>query len=181
MTLEELEALVKQLQTEVNTLKDSVATLTNQVSKEFLQKLQDVKINDQLSPLTFGDILQYGSDGKWHNVQPSTLGITGGGSGGSATKLTELSDVRITGSLTDGQVLTYSAINQVWLNKDQVKVNVDLSSYLTKTEAANTYLNKLTGGTVNGDVTINGTLLVKEMITGEDNVLVYGGVTMYSE
>lgn len=169
MTLEELEAIVKQLQTEVNTLKDSVATLTNQVSKEFLQKLQDVQINDQLSPLTFGDVLQYGNDGKWHNVQPSVLGITGGGSSGSATKLTELSDVRITGVLSDGQVLTYSAVNQVWLNKDQIKINVDLSSYLTKNEAKLIYF-PIAGGTIEGAVTINDTLHVLGNITSEQAI-----------
>ena len=169
MTLEELEALVKQLQTEVNTLKDSVATLTNQVSKEFLQKLQDVKINDQLSPLTFGDVLQYGSDGKWHNVQPSTLGITGGGSTGTATSLASLSDVRITGKY-DGQVLMYSAVNGVWINKEIPKQELtDLSQYLTKNEAKLTYF-PIAGGTIEGAVTINDTLHVLGNITSEQAI-----------
>lgn len=197
MTIEELENLVKQLQTEVNTLKnsvttlytqlqsevtvlkDSVAVLSTQVSKEFLQKLQDVKIDDQSTPLTFGDVLQYGNDGKWHNVQPTKLGISNNGSNSSATRLSELLDVNIVGQY-NGQVLTYSSAYGAWINKEPSESDSDLTGYLTKQEADNTYF-KLSGGTINGDVTINGTLLTKKMITGESNLLVYGGVTMYGE
>ena len=171
MTIEELEILVKQLRIEVNTLKDSVATLSTQVSKEFLQKLQDVKIDDQSAPLTFGDVLQYGNDGKWHNIQPTKLGISNNGSNSSATRLSELLDVNIVGQY-NGQVLTYSSAYNAWVNKEPSKSDSDLSDYLTKQEAENTYF-KLNGGTINGDVTINGTLLTKKMITGESNVLVY--------
>lgn len=180
MTTEELEKLVKTLEEQLNTLKDSVAVLQTQISDDFLEKLQDVQIDKTLSPLVIGDILQYGNDGKWHNVQPSSLGISGGGSGGSVTNLSGLSDVSIV-SPKLGQVLTYDSASSKWINKDIEKESIiDPTSYLTKSEAAATYF-KINGGTINGDVTIDGTLLVKEMITGEDNVLVHGGVTMYGE
>lgn len=168
MTLEELEALVKQLQTEVNTLKDSVATLTNQVSKEFLQKLQDVQINDQLSPLTFGDILQYGSDGKWHNVQPSTLKINNESETG-VEKLSALSDVFIVNP-TEGQILMYDGVTGKWNNEDIPKhEQVNLSNYLTKIEASDIYF-PILGGTIKGPVSITSTLHTTGNITSEQAI-----------
>ena len=51
--------------------------------------------------------------------------------------------------------------------------NMDLTKYLTKTEAAMSYL-PLTGGTITGDV------LVKGFTTIDNNLLVSGGITMYN-
>lgn len=181
MTLAELETLVTKLQTDLDTLqgkydtlKDSVATLDTKVSDDFLQKLQDVTINN----ITFGDILQYGSDGKWHNIQPSTLGITSGGSSGTATTLASLSDVIINGQY-DGQVLTYSSTNGVWINKDPKSSQAaDLSGYLTISAANATYL-PLTGGTVEWLIVKGATALESNVEIGGD-LLVDGGITMYN-
>lgn len=173
MALEELEALVKQLQTEVNTLKDSVATLTDQVSKEFLQKLQDVKINDQSSPLTFGDILQYGSDGKWHNVQPSTLGIKQNDQNLEGCSLKNLSDVLII-SPSDNQFLVYDSTNNRWVNRTiELNKDINLSNYLTLAIADERYL-QTKGGTIKW-LTVDGETQINQ------NLLVKGGITFYNE
>lgn len=208
MTLEELEALVKSLQEQLtslnnslsnyattdnvsaittnvktlqnnyDTLKTSVATLDTKVNKiNHLETLLDVSLYN----LTENDLLQYSNDGKWHNVNPTKLGITTGNSSGSISKLSDMSDVLL-GNVENGDVLTYNTSSKKWVNSkvDIETPSVDLSNYLTISSAEQTYFKK-TGGVIDGNVTINNTLLVKEMITGEDNVLVHGGVTMYGE
>lgn len=169
MTLEELEALVKQLQTEVNTLKDSVATLTNQIeSISRMNGLLDFDLNDKSSPLTNGDILQY-DNGKWYNIQPSKLGISGTGDGISPTSLGGLTDVLLT-TPSNGQILTYSSSYGKWINKDAEKTQqVDLSKYLTITDAAKIYF-PIAGGEITGPTTILSTLHTTGNITSEQAI-----------
>ena len=77
--LNELATLVRDLQGNVTTLNDSVGELDTLVEKiNHLSTLKDVTI----TYITEGDLLQYGSDGTWHNIQPSALGIGGGEGGG---------------------------------------------------------------------------------------------------
>ena len=77
--LNELTGLVRTLQGNVNTLDTSVGELDTLVERiNHLATLKDVTI----TYITEGDLLQYASDGTWHNIQPSALGIGGGEGGG---------------------------------------------------------------------------------------------------
>lgn len=77
--LNELVVLVRNLQGDVSTLDTSVGELDTLVERiNHLATLKDVTI----TYITEGDLLQYSSDGTWHNIQPSALGIGGEGGGG---------------------------------------------------------------------------------------------------
>lgn len=77
--LNELVVLVRNLQGDINTLDTSVGQLDTLVERiNHLATLKDVTI----TYITEGDLLQYSSDGTWHNIQPSALGIGGEGGGG---------------------------------------------------------------------------------------------------
>lgn len=77
--LNELTGLVRTLQGNINTLDTSVGELDTLVERiNHLATLKDVTI----TYITEGDLLQYSSDGTWHNIQPSALGIGGGEGGG---------------------------------------------------------------------------------------------------
>ncbi len=77
--LNELTGLVRTLQGNVQTLDTSVGELDALVERiNHLATLKDVTI----TYITEGDLLQYASDGTWHNIQPSALGIGGGEGGG---------------------------------------------------------------------------------------------------
>ncbi len=77
--LNELTGLVRTLQGNVQTLDTSVGELDTLVERiNHLSTLKDVTI----TYITEGDLLQYASDGTWHNIQPSALGIGGGEGGG---------------------------------------------------------------------------------------------------
>jgi hypothetical protein len=99
-TTDDLNALSKKINTLYNNnilLQDNIAALKVDISKiDHLSKLSDVKIKN----ITENDVLQFGGDGLWHNIQPDKLGISGSASGyGSVTKLSELTDVHISGAL----------------------------------------------------------------------------------
>ena len=77
--LNELTGLVRTLQGNINILDTSVGELDTLVERiNHLATLKDVTI----TYITEGDLLQYASDGTWHNIQPSALGIGGGEGGG---------------------------------------------------------------------------------------------------
>ena len=77
--LNELVVLVRNLQGDINTLDTSIGELDTLVERiNHLATLKDVTI----TYITEGDLLQYSSDGTWHNIQPSALGIGGEGGGG---------------------------------------------------------------------------------------------------
>ena len=77
--LRELTSLVRSLQGDVTTLNNNVGELDTLVERiNHLSTLKDVTI----TYITEGDLLQYASDGTWHNIQPSALGIGGGEGGG---------------------------------------------------------------------------------------------------
>lgn len=77
--LNELIVLVRNLQGDISTLDTSVGELDTLVERiNHLATLKDVTI----TYITEGDLLQYSSDGTWHNIQPSALGIGGEGGGG---------------------------------------------------------------------------------------------------
>ena len=103
----------------------------------------------------------------------------GSSSSGGASKLADLSDVYISG-ISNGQALVYSAINNKWINttinnSGNTGGNTgDLSKYLLASDAEKLYLLK-TGGTITGNLNING------LTTLGNNLLVKGGVTMYNE
>ena len=164
--LNELIKLVRTLQTTVNTLEQSVAELTTKTQHvDNLSKLLDVTVTN----LTFGDILQYNSDGKWHNIQPNKV-ISGGSSGSGVYKLADLEDVEIS-MPTNKQTIVYSSLDNKWHNGlasggGSIDPGV-LDDYLTKVEAKNTYF-PISGGTINGNVNING------------NLLTSGGITLHS-
>lgn len=155
-----------------------MAELTTKVDKvSTIYGLLDFELDDQNTPLTNGDILQY-DNGKWHNISLSSLGVIGGGV--SSTSLAALSDVVLT-SPTNNQALVYNGTSGKWINK---KISGgsggsgDMSDYLTIAMAEATYFKK-TGGVVDGSVTINNELIVKGLISGESDLLVQGGMTMY--
>lgn len=176
-TTDDLTAISKQINTLQNNnvlLQDAVSALNTSVAKiDHLSRLQDIVINN----ITEGDILQYSSDGKWHNIQLSGLDINTGTSGsGSVTKLSDLTDVFISG-VSNGQALVYSSINNKWINAT-IQTNSgntgDMSGYLTTKDAQLLYL-PLTGGTITGPLTVTG------LTNLGDDVLVTGGVTMYNK
>ena len=82
-TIDDLTALtgqVQALQGNVNTVTQNYAQLDQAVENiNHLETLRDVSIVN----LTEGDVLHYDVDGTWHNIKPSSLGISGGtGTGG---------------------------------------------------------------------------------------------------
>lgn len=176
-TKDELTAIATQVNTLQNNntvLQDSVATLYTSINKiDFLSKLTDVTIDN----LTEDDVLQYGHDGKWHNVNPSVLGITVE-SGGSANSLASLTDVLITG-VSDGQALTYSAINNKWVNKTINTESDSGSNYLTRSQADSLYLS-LEGGSV-GWLVVKGITELQSDASIDGNLLTTGGITMYNK
>lgn len=176
-TKDELTAIATQVNTLQNNntvLQDSVATLYTSINKiDFLSKLTDVTIDN----LTEDDVLQYGHDGKWHNVNPSVLGITVG-SGGSANSLASLTDVLITG-VSDGQTLTYSAINNKWVNKTINTESDSGSNYLTRSQADSLYLS-LEGGSV-GWLVVKGITELQSDTSIDGDLLTTGGITMYNK
>ena len=176
-TTDDLTAISKQINTLQNNnvlLQDAVSALNTSVAKiDHLSRLQDIVINN----ITEGDILQYSSDGKWHNIQLSGLDINTGTDGtSSVTKLSDLTDVFISG-VSNGQALVYSSINNKWINAT-IQSNGgntgDMSSYLTIKDAQLLYL-PLTGGTITGPLTVTG------LTNLGDNLLVTGGITMYNK
>lgn len=176
-TKDELTAIATQVNTLQNNntvLQDSVATLYTSINKiDFLSKLTDVTIDNP----TEDDVLQYGHDGKWHNVNPSVLGITVE-SGGSANSLASLTDVLITG-VSDGQTLTYSAINSKWVNKTINTESDSGSNYLTRSQADSLYLS-LEGGSV-GWLVVKGITELQNDASIDGNLLTTGGITMYNK
>ena len=156
-------------------LQESVAALDTRVSKiDHLQMLLDVDVNN----LTENDILQYSNNGKWQNIQPSELkGIVNNNTGIdpdilNKLSLNQLSDVMIN-NLINGQVLQYDYQLGYWVNKTiKTSEPSNLDNYMTFEDAKRLYL-PLTGGTLTGP------LVVKAMVTVEDNVLVHKALTMY--
>lgn len=176
-TTDDFNALSKQINTLQNNnilLQDTIAALKVDVSKvDHLSKLNDVSINN----ITENDVLQFGNDGLWHNIQPAKLGISGGASGsGGATKLSELTDVYISG-ISDGQALVYSSISNRWINSNiETSGNGgsgDLSGYLTTADAQKLYL-PIAGGTITGPLTVKG------LTNLGNDLLVTGGITFYN-
>lgn len=154
------------IQNDLNSLKDAVD------NSDHLHKLIDV---DLINPLTEGDVLCYGSTGKWHNIPSKQIISNESGSSGNVTELNDLSDVQLT-SLSDGHGLIYNAAIGKWTNS---KISDNTSTggsgnYLTKAVADGYYLSKL-GGTVNGDLIVNG------LVTINNNLLVKRGITFYNE
>lgn len=96
------------------TLQNAVATISNRIGKvDHLSTLLDVKTQS----LTVNDILQYGNDGRWHNIQPNLI-IKNNNTGSNGTvsgTLSGLTDVYIA-ELEDGHVLTYSTADGKWIN-----------------------------------------------------------------
>lgn len=173
-TTDDLKSLSEQINTLQDNnilLQDAIATLDTSVKKiDNLSKLQDVVIDN----ITEKDVLQYGNDGKWHNVQPSALGITGeSGNTGGVTKLSDLTDVFISG-VSNGQALIYSGITNKWINSEisTNNENTNLNDYLTIADAQKLYL-PLTGGTVEY-------LNVTGLTNLGSDLLVTGGITMYN-
>lgn len=78
--LNALVSLVRTLEDNVTTLDDSVGRLDSLVDRiNHIETLKDVTI----TYITEGDVLQYSSDGTWHNVQPGLLNINTGNTDGS--------------------------------------------------------------------------------------------------
>lgn len=177
--LNELTIQVKELLSVNTTLQNTVGEITFRVNKvDHLSTLLDVSTDN----ITVNDVLQYGSDGKWHNIQPHLLKfptVDNGSNSSTAISLSSLTDVYLS-NLKDGQILTYSELRNKWVNKtietndDSGNTNVgDLSGYLTLEDAKKTYL-PLSGGTLTGALTVNKQLDV----TG--NILATGGITTYN-
>lgn len=165
---------VKTVQQNTSTLQNSVAELTTAVNKiSTIYGLLDFELDDQNTPLTNGDILQY-DNGKWHNISLTQLGIIGN-SGITPTSLAALSDVILT-SPTNNQVLVFNGASEKWINKEISSGSGNTSDYLTKALADATYF-KIAGGTITGDVIMNGDLLVKQNIRAEGNIYAEGAIT----
>ena len=72
--------LVRTLQDDVTTLNSSVGAIDQTIEKiNHVEALKDIT----LTYITEGDVLQYSSDGTWHNVQPAALNIGFGDGEGS--------------------------------------------------------------------------------------------------
>lgn len=78
--LNALASLVRTLENNVTVLDDSVGELDSLVDRiNHVETLKDVTIQY----ITEGDVLQFSSDGTWHNVQPALLNINAGDADGS--------------------------------------------------------------------------------------------------
>lgn len=164
---------IKTLQDNNNTIQNTVSTLDTYVKKiNHLNKLLDVSLYN----VTENDLLQYSSDGKWHNVNPNKLGITSEESASTVSSLNDLSDVLL-GDVENGDVLVYNSIENKWTNgKTSSSDPTDLSNYLTKDAANSTYF-KIQGGEIQGNVTIKKSLLVYENIDANGNIYADGSIT----
>lgn len=176
-TTDDLSAIANQVNVLQNNnvlLQNAVAALNVDIDKiDHLSKLRDVSINN----ITENDVLQFGNDGLWHNIQPAKLGISGGaGNSSGATKLSELTDVYISG-VSNGQTLVYSSISNRWINQNIETSgsggNEDLSKYLTAADAQKLYL-PITGGTITGPLTVKG------LTNLGNDLLVTGDITFYN-
>lgn len=170
MTIEELESTVIELQNSINILKNSVATLTTQIEQiTRMHGLLDFNLDDNSSSLKHGDIIQYDNfTGKWNNIQPTQLNIK---TDNDIIKISlkDLNDVNLNTEI-NGHVLTYSSADEAWVNKEPYKnPQIDMSGYLTLEDADKRYL-KLTGGTITGNVSINGALHVSGNVTSEQAI-----------
>lgn len=173
--LNELTIQVRELLSANTTLQNAVGEITFRVNKvDHLSTLLDVSTDN----ITVNDLLQYGSDGKWHNIQPHLIKlptIDGSGDVGAIT-LSSLTDVQLS-NLKDGQALIYSALSSKWINKPIETTgnnNIgDLSGYLTLEDAKKTYL-PLSGGILTGSLTVN----KKLDVIGD--ILATGGITTYN-
>lgn len=150
------------------TLQDAVATVSDRIGKvDHLSTLLDVETNN----LTFNDVLQYGNDGKWHNIQPSALGIVDETDLNKPVNLSDLDDVIIS-NVSNGQTLIYNNLTKKWVNgviePDDDDINFD--DYLL-TEDARKLFFPITGGLLNGP------LEVKGLTTIDNNLLVKGEIT----
>lgn len=77
--LNELTGLVRTLQGNIKTLDTSVGELDTLIERiNHLSTLKDVTI----TYITEGDLIQYSSDGTWHNVSPAVLADYISGEGG---------------------------------------------------------------------------------------------------
>lgn len=155
---------ISALQQDNTSLSNSVASLSSNVQNiNNLKNLIDVQIDDLRSPLTEGDILQYGYDGKWHNVKLPEIDSTGSSSSGSsssgASKLSELSDVLLS-SVYDGQVLTWDSSLSMWKNKTVTSSSTGSTGGMTQADADSRYL-QLSGGTLSGDLLVKGDITMQ--------------------
>lgn len=170
MTIDEVEVILNQLKEQINSLTESVATIQESIENikndmnesDNLDGLLDVNINDTLSPLTEGDILQYGANGKWTNVKVNSIvpniQIP-------VVSINDLSDVVIE-DLKNGDSLVYDTTYEKWTNKTITidTESTDLSNYLKKSEAAKLYF-PFSGGTITGPTQIDSYLHVTGNIT----------------
>ena len=151
---------INALQQDNKSLSNSVASLSSEVQNiNSLKNLIDVQISDLMSPLTEGDILQYGYDGKWHNVKLPEIDSTGSSSSGGASRLSELSDVLLS-SVYDGQVLTWDSSLSMWKNKTVTSNSTGGGNGMTQADADSRYL-RLTGGTIAGDLLVKGDITMQ--------------------
>lgn len=176
-TTDDLSAItddIKELQTNSTTVQTSVAALETKMKKiNHLENLLDVSIYN----ITEDDLLQYGSDGKWHNINPGKLGIANENGTSTITSLGSLTDVQIN-DVENNQVLIYNSVDGKWTNGtiDLEQEPVDLSAYLTKRAAEDTYF-KIEGGEITGNVSMRKSLSVNENITTIGNIYADGAIT----
>lgn len=159
-TKEELNKLtiyVKANQDSIETLNTSIASLDTMVGRiNHISTMKDTTI----TYLTEGDILQYNSDGTWHNVQPGQLGS---GTSQGIDEATTRKLIQQVGSLLFLSKTVADTANGAIQFKDKVTVNGQLK---TNDITIGQYAQGLTGGMISSDADAElKSLVLRESLT----------------
>lgn len=102
---------LSEVKVQVNTLSENITTMQTQIGfVNKLSKLIDVDLDSR--ELAVGDTLRYDGD-RWTNFNLDNMV---GGSATAVTMLSDLTDVNISGTLSDKQALCYDVTTNKWIN-----------------------------------------------------------------
>lgn len=102
---------LSEVNVQVNTLSENITKMQTQIGfVNKLSKLIDVDLDSK--ELAVGDTLRYDGD-RWTNFNLDNMV---GGSATAVTMLSDLTDVNISGTLSDKQALCYDVTTKKWIN-----------------------------------------------------------------
>lgn len=102
---------LSEVKVQVNTLSENITNMQTQIGfVNKLSKLIDVDLDSK--ELAVGDTLRYDGD-RWTNFNLDNMV---GGSATAVTMLSDLTDVNISGTLSDKQALCYDVTTKKWIN-----------------------------------------------------------------
>ncbi len=102
---------LSEVNVQVNTLSENITQMQTQIG--FVNKLSNlIDVDLDSKELAVGDILHYDGD-RWTNFNLDNMV---GGSATAVTMLRDLTDVNISGTLSDKQALCYDVTTNKWIN-----------------------------------------------------------------